>query len=46
MHATGEPLTLKVEKLLWRGRGLARLESGQVVMIEPACCRERPSACV
>lgn len=35
MHATGEPLTLKVEKLLWRGRGLARLESGQVVMIEP-----------
>ncbi len=28
-------LTLKVEKLLWRGRGLARLDSGQVVMIEP-----------
>jgi 23S rRNA (uracil1939-C5)-methyltransferase len=28
-------LTVRVEKLLWRGRGLARLESGQVVMIEP-----------
>ncbi len=35
MPAAGEPLTLKVDKLLWRGRGLARLASGQVVMIEP-----------
>ena len=26
---------LRVEKLLWRGRGLARLASGQVVMLEP-----------
>lgn len=26
---------LTVEKLLWRGRALARLDSGQVVMIEP-----------
>ena len=32
---TQELLTLQVEKLLWRGRGLARLDSGQVVMIEP-----------
>ncbi len=31
----GETLTLRTEKLLWRGRGLARLESGQVVMLEP-----------
>ena len=30
-----ELLILQVEKLLWRGRGLARLDSGQVVMIEP-----------
>jgi len=35
MTTAGDPLTLTVEKLLWRGRGLARLESGQVVMIEP-----------
>lgn len=28
-------LTVRVEKLLWRGRGLARLDSGQVVMVEP-----------
>lgn len=28
-------LALRVEKLLWRGRGLARLASGQVVMLEP-----------
>jgi 23S rRNA (uracil1939-C5)-methyltransferase len=35
MHTTGDLLTLTIEKLLWRGRGLARLESGQVVMIEP-----------
>ena len=28
-------LTLRVEKLLWRGRGLARLDSGKAVMIEP-----------
>ena len=26
---------LRVEKLLWRGRGLARLGSGQVVMLDP-----------
>lgn len=35
MNQLGDLLTLKVEKLLWRGRGLARLDSGQVVMIEP-----------
>jgi 23S rRNA (uracil1939-C5)-methyltransferase len=35
MSDVGDMLTLKVEKLLWRGRGLARLDSGQVVMIEP-----------
>jgi len=35
MGNMGDLLTLKVEKLLWRGRGLARLDSGQVVMIEP-----------
>lgn len=28
-------LTVRIAKLLWRGRGLARLESGQVVMVEP-----------
>lgn len=28
-------LTVLVEKLLWRGRGLARLESGQIVILEP-----------
>lgn len=28
-------MELTVEKLLWRGRGLARLDSGQVCMIEP-----------
>ncbi|NCC26002.1 MAG: class I SAM-dependent RNA methyltransferase, partial [Deltaproteobacteria bacterium] len=26
---------LKIEKLLWRGRGLARRDSGKVVMVEP-----------
>lgn len=26
---------IRVEKLLWRGRGLARLDSGQVVIVEP-----------
>ncbi len=35
MTSVDDLLTLKVEKLLWRGRGLARLDSGQVVMIEP-----------
>lgn len=35
MNGVGGLLALKVEKLLWRGRGLARLDSGQVVMIEP-----------
>lgn len=30
-----EALTIHIEKLLWRGRGLARLDSGQVVMVEP-----------
>lgn len=35
MNNVGDLLTLTVEKLLWRGRGLARLDSGQVVMIEP-----------
>jgi 23S rRNA (uracil1939-C5)-methyltransferase len=35
MSDAGRELTLRVEKLLWRGRGLARLESGQVVMLEP-----------
>ncbi|NCD24281.1 MAG: class I SAM-dependent RNA methyltransferase [Deltaproteobacteria bacterium] len=30
-----EALTVHIEKLLWRGRGLARLDSGQVVMVEP-----------
>jgi 23S rRNA (uracil1939-C5)-methyltransferase len=28
-------LTLRIEKLVWRGRGLAREESGRVVLIEP-----------
>lgn len=32
---SAELIPLRVEKLLWRGRGLARLESGQVVMLEP-----------
>lgn len=31
----GPDLIIRIEKLLWRGRGLARLDSGQVVMIEP-----------
>jgi 23S rRNA (uracil1939-C5)-methyltransferase len=35
MSNIGDLLTLTVEKLLWRGRGLARQDSGQVVMIEP-----------
>jgi 23S rRNA (uracil1939-C5)-methyltransferase len=26
---------VEIEKLLWRGRGLARLESGMVVMVDP-----------
>ncbi len=30
-----DPLILRIEKLLWRGRGLARLDSGQVAMVEP-----------
>ena len=32
---SAELIPLRVEKLLWRGRGLARLESGQVAMLEP-----------
>jgi 23S rRNA (uracil1939-C5)-methyltransferase len=28
-------LTLRVEKLVWRGRGLAREESGRVVLLDP-----------
>jgi 23S rRNA (uracil1939-C5)-methyltransferase len=28
-------LTLRIEKLVWRGRGLAREESGRVVLVEP-----------
>lgn len=28
-------LAVRIEKLLWRGRGLARLDSGQVVMVGP-----------
>lgn len=28
-------LVLDIEKLLWRGRGLGRLDSGQVVIVEP-----------
>ncbi len=31
----GPDLSVRIEKLLWRGRGLARLDSGQVVMVEP-----------
>lgn len=30
-----EQLSLQVEKLLWRGRGLSRLDSGQIVILEP-----------
>ncbi|WP_291319072.1 hypothetical protein [Desulfonatronospira sp.] len=30
-----QELELTVERLIWRGRGLARLESGQVVILEP-----------
>jgi len=30
-----QELVLDVEKLIWRGRGLARLPSGQVVIIDP-----------
>lgn len=40
MNGVGDQLTLTVEKLLWRGRGLARLDSGQVVMIEPGVLPE------
>lgn len=28
-------LVLEVEKLIWRGRGLSRLDSGKVVLVEP-----------
>lgn len=28
-------IEVEIEKLLWRGRGLARLESGMVVMVDP-----------
>jgi len=35
MNAGDTLSALRVEKLLWRGRGLARLDSGQVVMLEP-----------
>ncbi|NLY41222.1 MAG: class I SAM-dependent RNA methyltransferase [Desulfovibrionales bacterium] len=31
----GSRLRVRIAKLLWRGRGLARLDSGQVVMVEP-----------
>lgn len=40
MGNVGDLVTLTVEKLLWRGRGLARLDSGQVVMIEPGVLPE------
>jgi 23S rRNA (uracil1939-C5)-methyltransferase len=30
-----DELTLQAEKLIWRGRSLARLSSGQVVIVEP-----------
>jgi len=30
-----EELTLRAEKLIWRGRSLARLSSGQVVIVDP-----------
>lgn len=30
-----DQFVLDIEKLLWRGRGLARLDSGQVVIVEP-----------
>ena len=32
---TQNHVEVEIEKLLWRGRGLARLESGMVVMVEP-----------
>lgn len=35
MDIPGTLPPLRVEKLLWRGRGLARLDSGQVVMLDP-----------
>lgn len=35
IHDSGADLRLKVEKLIWRGRGLAREESGRVVIIRP-----------
>jgi 23S rRNA (uracil1939-C5)-methyltransferase len=44
MTDASDLLTLKVEKLLWRGRGLARLDSGQVVMIEPGVLPEETVA--
>ena len=28
-------LTVRIEKLIWRGRGLARLDSGQVILVDP-----------
>ncbi|MDZ7762574.1 MAG: TRAM domain-containing protein [Desulfovermiculus sp.] len=31
----GHTLELTVQRLVWRGRGLARLDSGQVVLIDP-----------
>ena len=40
MTEASDLLTVKVEKLLWRGRGLARLDTGQVVMIEPGVLPE------
>lgn len=36
MTGPGQELPpVRVEKLLWRGRGLARLDSGQIVILEP-----------
>ncbi|WP_457571597.1 hypothetical protein [Desulfovulcanus sp.] len=28
-------LIVRIEKLIWRGRGLARLDSGQVLLVDP-----------
>jgi 23S rRNA (uracil1939-C5)-methyltransferase len=28
-------LIVRIEKLIWRGRGLARLDSGQVILVDP-----------
>jgi len=33
--SSGRTLDLTVQNLVWRGRGLARLDNGQVVLIEP-----------